>query len=131
MSRSAIMLELTSQEARRFLSNIRNVLRVDEESCFIWGGAYRSKSRPVFKCRGIVFPAHRFSYAFYHGQCHGPIKHTCKDPRCVNPLHMVACHFKCGRVKDIILVDPNKEFPRLGGQQLGRTYAEYAEELGL
>jgi len=70
----------------KFFSNIM----IDEHDC--WN---RTKDRRIDGYTRINVDkkkiyAHRFIYEYYHGQIHPDLQidHLCRNPSCVNPLHL-------------------------------------------
>lgn len=65
--------------------------RVDKTSdCWIWTGTINSNGYGLFKLNGKQQTAHRISYSIYINPDIGGkiIRHSCDNPRCVNPAHL-------------------------------------------
>lgn len=71
------------------------------DECWIWRGAVQSPPKSPYgylslhrRSKGGAFKrclAHRVSYRIHFGELGGRIvRHTCHNPRCVNPGHLVA-----------------------------------------
>lgn len=75
------------QDYRRFLRKCENWL----SGCIIYKGSSNSRGYCVFKMQGKMYLAHRVSYRMFVGQIPESmtIHHTCNNPRCVNPKHLV------------------------------------------
>ena len=70
--------------------------RIDKSSdCFEWTGTKVKSGYGVFAFGGRSYLAHRLSFLL-NGGAHGfpVIMHTCDNPRCVNPAHLVGGSYK-------------------------------------
>ena len=62
------------------------------EDCWEWQGATKNKGYGRIKVNGKSLTASRIAWELYHGQPLGDLfaLHTCDNPRCCNPTHIVA-----------------------------------------
>jgi len=61
------------------------------DDCWLWRGARSGKGYGNFQFGGRTYGAHRIAYLLKHGQspAGAVIRHTCHNPDCVNPDHLV------------------------------------------
>ena len=58
------------------------------ESCWIWSG-YKKRGYGALKIDGKFIAAHRLSFYLHNGYMPNICMHTCDNPPCVNPEHLV------------------------------------------
>jgi hypothetical protein len=83
------MIDLISDKTleKRFYSKIK-VNLFDIHGCHIWTSTL-SEGYGLIKVNGINTGAHRVAYLLHYGFInHRQIDHTCKNTKCVNPLHL-------------------------------------------
>jgi hypothetical protein len=64
-----------------------------EKDCWPWSCARTDKGYGSFYVLGRTVGSHRVAWSLHHGRSPGPrivIRHTCDNPPCVNPLHLVS-----------------------------------------
>ena len=82
------ILPLISLAARRRFW--RKVFILDKDSCWYWEGARNTTSgHGWFKVEGKKIYAHRFSFVSVNGFEPDVVRHTCDEPACVNPKHLI------------------------------------------
>lgn len=66
------------------------LLTGETDDCIEWTGGLTDKGYGRFKLDGVQTRAHRVSYQWAHGTLPEVVRHTCDNPPCVNPRHLVA-----------------------------------------
>lgn len=90
------------QEITRFSNLVEKT-----SDCWLWKGAcYRfgyGHFRRKINDKWIMYKAHRFAYEYYNGNIPKGyiIRHTCDNPKCVNPSHLVIGTYK-DNVQDML-----------------------------
>lgn len=79
------ILPLTNKQLDRFWAKVIKT----EDGCWEWQAALRT-GYGAFAPAKIQYPAHRISYFLFHGQISDDLvlDHVCRNPKCVNPLHL-------------------------------------------
>lgn len=83
-------LELHLVDPERFWSCVEIA---GEKDCWVWSCARTDKGYGSFYVLGRTIGSHRVAWSLHHGRSPGPrivIRHTCDNPPCVNPLHLVS-----------------------------------------
>jgi len=62
---------------------------VPKEGCREWPGAKSPKGYGCVKFQGKSWRAHRLCFYLFYGWVPDLIRHTCNNPACCNPLHLV------------------------------------------
>ena len=77
----------TPSVAARFWSHVQ-----PDQDCWIWTGATRNRGYGCVTIAGRLYAAHRVSYTWTHGPIPDGLEldHLCRNPVCVNPLHLEA-----------------------------------------
>jgi hypothetical protein len=101
---------MTNDEAAitRFLSKVD---KRGPNECWPWTGAQNKSGHGRFKFNGTALLAHRVAYVIANGELpvstmhrsyHGKVvRHTCDNPPCCNPAHLVACE-QIDNVRDMM-----------------------------
>jgi len=78
-------MDLTESELARFWKNV-NI----SDDCWEWGSTERLGYRQM-RVSGKHLYVHRISFFLYHGYIDESlmVRHTCDNPRCVKPAHLV------------------------------------------
>ena len=66
--------------------------RVDiqkSNQCWPWTGPFNYKSYGVFNWEAKRYGAHRMAYYFTHNSWPNICRHTCDNPKCCNPAHLL------------------------------------------
>lgn len=61
-------------------------MRADE--CWPWMGRRDKDGYGTLRSGTTLVRAHRFSYSLHHGETDLLVRHSCHNPRCVNPAHL-------------------------------------------
>lgn len=65
----------------------------DDSECWPWQAGISSRKYGQFRVHGLEFSsgfAHRWSFYFNRGRVPiGEVRHTCDNPICVNPAHLI------------------------------------------
>lgn len=61
----------------------------EPSGCWLWILSCTGDGYPQAKFKGMKAAGHRISYAAFCGQIEGIVRHTCDNPICVNPDHLV------------------------------------------
>lgn len=59
------------------------------KKCWNWTGCTNSEGYGQFKINGKLYKTHRIVYYLYDGQPKGIVMHTCDNPKCCNPKHLI------------------------------------------
>lgn len=65
------------------------VERVPFLPCHVWIGASIKHGYGSFRWVDRSMPAHQAAYRLYKGEPNGVVRHTCDNPWCVNPDHLL------------------------------------------
>lgn len=66
-----------------------HVDRRDDDECWPWTGRTDREGYGVMHAEGRFFFAHRASFAIHKGDPIGVVRHTCDNPPCQNPRHLL------------------------------------------
>lgn len=61
----------------------------EPSGCWRWLMSCTGDGYPQAKFKGIKASGHRISYAAFCGPVSGLVRHTCDNPLCVNPEHLI------------------------------------------
>lgn len=77
---------LTERQWRNFWRRV-----VKSKRCWVWTGGHNSSGRSLVKLNGVQLLAPRVSYAIHYEVDPGnwDVLHTCDNPSCVSPKHLV------------------------------------------
>jgi len=83
-------MDLTCKLIDRFWSYVH---KPSDDECWLWTRAISRHGYGRFNCNGRTVQSHRFAYITTVGPIpHGlHLRHTCDNPPCVNPKHLVPC----------------------------------------
>lgn len=59
------------------------------DGCWEWCGHRDKDGYGTLRVGGTQVRAHRFSYELHHGHTDLLVRHTCNNPPCVNPAHLL------------------------------------------
>ena len=82
--------EYTLKQVNNFLSKVSG--GEDIKQCWEWQGWRDNKGRGRIKVKGTKIYSHRFSFHIYNGYLPEKplvIRHTCDNPSCCNPYHLI------------------------------------------
>lgn len=81
------MVKYNKDVIKRFWLKVRK-----NKTCWIWTGAKNHLGYGSFRVPGQTIQAHRFSYEIHKGEIpeNHNIHHQCRNPKCVNPKHLVS-----------------------------------------
>jgi hypothetical protein len=113
----------------------------DELQCWNWLGSPNAGGYGTIIIYGKIFLAHRLSWELAHGESPGGylVRHTCDNPICVNPNHLIIgtdwdnIHDRCIRFRDLrirhLTFDQVSELRTR--YPLGETTNDLAKEFGV
>lgn len=78
--------KLTDDKLRNRLT--KSMVYQEESGCLIWKRC-TNKGYGCIKCRGIVFSVSRLVYFLTFGLLPQVVRHTCDNPACCNPAHLL------------------------------------------
>ena len=71
--------------------------------CHEWQGGSTAAGYGVFHACGYTYLAHRLAFALAGGRMHHPVvMHSCDNPKCVNPAHLVGGDHKAN-MEDMVV----------------------------
>jgi hypothetical protein len=112
-----ISLILNEKDLRRFNEKwkISDTLFYNGTPCHMWT-AFKAKGYGKFGLCGTTRRAHRISYAIYHNtNDFSEIDHLCRNPSCINPLHLEAVN----RRKNVVRSRRGKLHPNKTSKYVG------------
>lgn len=74
-------------DRRRFWAKVHVV--ADANSCWEWQASVHKFGHGQFSYCGKPITAHRFAYLLVHKALAPVIRHTCDNPRCIRPAHLL------------------------------------------
>jgi hypothetical protein len=85
---NSVPIELNIVQANRFWSNVSGMGRVD--TCWLWSGRVDGFGYGHFKNQKRSLKAHRVAWTLKRGPIPAgmTLDHLCRNPRCVNPMHL-------------------------------------------
>lgn len=80
-------MEYCTQDVVRFLESVDII----PGGCWVWKICKNQDGYGYFSLHGRMIRAHKFSYLVFNGPVRDGmvLMHTCDNPACVNPLHLV------------------------------------------
>jgi len=79
-------MALTQRDAERFW---RKVQRGNLDECWPWKASRTNAGYGQFGVQGKVVGAHRVAYCLHYGVWPDAARHTCNNPVCCNPRHII------------------------------------------
>lgn len=105
----------------RFWANVEKT-----DGCWLWTG-YKRKGYGTLKVNRKQITAHRFSFFLHHGKYPNVCMHTCDNPACVNPEHLIDGTFSLNR-QDCVRKNRHGKGSRFKGKTHCQSGHEYTEE---
>lgn len=73
-----------------YLTRFLQRLKINEKGCWVWTNSKSGSGYGEISVNNKVYSAHCFIYEYYYGSLNPKLEidHLCRNPACVNPIHL-------------------------------------------